>query len=133
MIFDMLKDKMLFIFKRYKYDDNKALAFKDLSFLSKTSSIVITWPFKFITKDESNKNNFDIYYFKDILNRKRSTLTFRVLKKKMIKKPYLIDIAEIDASTYYHLIRNKKNKLFSLIMNEIYNIFNEPFEVISQL
>ena len=51
----------------------------------------------------------------------------------MIKKFNLIDIIKIDESIYYHLIRNKKNKLFSLIMNEIYDIFNEFFEIISQL
>ena len=43
----------------------------------------------------------------------------------MIKKFDLIDITEIDASTYYHLIRNKENKLFSLIMNEIYDTLCE--------
>ena len=67
----MLKDKMLFIFKRYKYDDNKTLTFKNLSFLSKTSFVVITRPFKFIIKNEFNKDNFDMNYFKDISNRKK--------------------------------------------------------------
>ena len=51
----------------------------------------------------------------------------------MIKKLDFIDIIKINASIYYHLTRNKENKLFSLIMNKIYNILNEPFEVISQL
>ena len=51
----------------------------------------------------------------------------------MIKKLNFIDIVEINASTYYYLIRNKENKLFSLIINEIYDIFNEFFEIISQL
>ena len=30
----------------------------------------------------------------------------------MIKKSDLINIIKINASTYYHLTRNKKNKLF---------------------
>ena len=51
----------------------------------------------------------------------------------MIKKFNLIDIIKIDALTYYHLIRNKENKLFSLIINEIYNIFNKSLKIISQL
>ena len=51
----------------------------------------------------------------------------------MIKKLNFIDIVEINASTYYYLTRNKKNKLFFLTMNEIYDIFNKLFEVISQL
>ena len=61
------------------------------------------------------------------------TLIFKTLKEKMIKKVNVIDIVEIDVSTYYYLIRNKKNKLFSLIINKIYDIFNKPFEIISQL
>ena len=51
----------------------------------------------------------------------------------MIKKLNFIDIIKIDASTYYYLIRNKKNKLFFLIMNEIYDILNESLEIKSQL
>ena len=82
IVFDMLKDKMLFIFKRYKYNDNKTLAFEDLSFLLKTPFIIITRSFKSIIKNESNKNNFDINYSKNILNKKRSILTFRIFKKR---------------------------------------------------
>ena len=129
----MLKDKMLFIFKRCKYNNNKILIFKNLSFLLKTSFIIIIRSFKFIIKNKSNKNNFDINHFKDILNKKRLTLTFKALKEKIIKKFNFIDIVEIDISTYYYLIRNKDNKLFSLIINKIYDIFNKPFEIISQL
>ena len=46
-----------------------------------------------------------------------------------IKKPNLIDIAEINTSIYYYLIRNKKNKLFSLIMNEIYDTLIDLLKV----
>ena len=37
----MLKDKILFIFKRYKYNDNKILIFKNLLFLLTTLFIII--------------------------------------------------------------------------------------------
>ena len=57
----------------------------------------------------------------------------KALKEKMIKKFDFIDIAEINISIYYYLTRNKKNKLFSLIMNKIYDIFDESFEIISQI
>ena len=124
---------MLFIFKRYKYNNNKILVFKKLSFLLKTLSIIIIRPLKSIIKNESNENNFDINYFKDILNKKKSISTFKTFKKKIIKKLNLIDIIKINASTYYYLTRNKKNKLFSLTMNKIYDILNKPFEIISQL
>ena len=112
IVFDMLKDKMLFVFKRYKHDDNKAFAFENLSFLLKTSFIIIIRPFKFIVKNKSNENNFDINYSKNILNKKRSILTFKAFKEKMIKKFDLIDIIKINALIYYYLIRNKKNKFF---------------------
>ena len=130
IVLDILKDKILFIFERCEYDDNKILAFKNLSFLLKISSVVIIRPFKSIAKNESNENNFDMNYFKNTSNKKRSTLTSRVFKEKMIKKPDFIDIIEINASIYYYLIRNKENKLFSLTINKIYNIFNEFFEII---
>ena len=121
------------MFERYKYDDNKILAFENLSFLSKTSLVIIIWSFKFIIKNESNEDSFDMNYFKDILNKKRLILTFRTFKKKMIKKFNFIDIVKIDTSIYYHLIRNKENKFFFLIINEIYDILNKFFEIISQL
>ena len=131
IVLDMLKNKMLFVFKRCEHDDNKILAFKNLSFLSKTPFIIITRSFKFITKNKSNEDSFDMNHFKNISNKKRSILTFKTFKEKMIKKFDFIDIVEINASIYYYLIRNKENKLFSLIMNEIYDIFNKPFEIIS--
>ena len=78
----MRKDKILFIFKRYKYDNNKVSALKNLSFLSITLFIIITRSFKFIIKNELNENNFDINFSKDI--RKRSTLIFKTFKKRII-------------------------------------------------
>ena len=47
MIFDIRKNKMLFIFKRYKHNDNKVLISENLSFLSITLFIIII-SFKFI-------------------------------------------------------------------------------------
>ena len=46
-----------------------------------------------------------------------------------IQKSDFIDIAEIDVSAYYYLIKNKENKLFFLTMNEIYDTFIQFFEV----
>ena len=126
IVFDMLKDKMLFISKRCEYDDNKISISKNLSFLSIISSI-ITRPFKFIIKNESDENSFDMNSSKDILNKKRIISTFKTFKKKMIKKFNLIDILKIGVSVYYYLIRNKENKLFSLTMNEIYDTSYESF------
>ena len=49
----------------------------------------------------------------------------------MIKKLNFINIAKTNALIYYYSIRNKKNKLFSLIINNIFNIFNKTFKIIS--
>ena len=130
IVFDMFKDKILFLFERCDHNNNKILTIKDLSFLF-TSFVIITRFFKFIVENDSNENNFDINYSKDVSNKKRSISTLRAFKEKKIQKLNLIDIIKIDAFAYYHLIRNKENKLFFLIMNKIYDIFiQQPFEVI---
>ena len=128
IIFNMRKDKMLFVFKRYKYDDNKILTSENLSFLSITLFIIIIRSLKFIIKNKSNENDFDVNFSKDI--KKKSISTFKTFKEKTIQKFNFINIIKIDALIYYHLIRNKKNKLFSLIMNEIYDTFIESFEIL---
>ena len=119
VVFDMFRDKILFLFKRYDHNNNKILISKDLSFLSNASFIIITRPSKFIVKNDSNEDNFDMNHSKNVFNRKRLTSTLKTLKEMKIQKFDLIDIVEIDASAYYYLIRNKENKLFSLTINEI--------------
>ena len=119
---------MLFIFKRYEYNNNKVSISKNLSFLSITSP-VITRLLKLIIKDELKKDNFDINLSKDISNKKKTISILKTFKKKMIKKPDFINIAKIDVSIYYYLIRNKKNKLFSLMINEIYDTLYKSFSL----
>ena len=127
VILDMRKDKMLFISKRYKYNDNKVSASENLSFLSIILFIVIT-SFKSIVVDSDEESSDSS---KDI--RKRSTSTLRTFKKKMIQKSDLLNIVEINVLIYYYLARSKENKLFSLIMNEIYDTPIEPFEISSSM
>ena len=86
----MRKDKILFIFKRCEYNDNKISASEDLLFLSIISFIIIIRSFTFIVKNESNENNFDINFSKD--NKKRLTLIFKAFKEKMIQKFDFLDI-----------------------------------------
>ena len=128
VIFDMRKNKMLFIFKRCEHDDNKILISKNLSFLSIISFIIITRSLKLIVKNELNENDFDMNSLKDI--KKRSTSIFKTFKKKIIQKPDLLNIIKIDALIYYYLIRNKENKFFSLIINEIYDTLIKSFEIL---
>ena len=127
IIFDMRKNKMLFVFKRYKYNDNKVSASENLSFLSIISFIVIT-SLKFTVKN-SNEKSFDVNFSKDI--KKRLTSTLRAFKKKMIEKFDFLNTVKIDVLIYYHLIRSKENKLFSLTINEIYDTFIKSFETLS--
>ena len=129
MVFDMRKDKILFIFKRYEHNDNKVSAIKDLSFLSIISFVIITL-LKFIVEN-LNEKSLNMNSSKD--TRKRSTSTPRTFKEKMIQKSDLLNIVEIDVSTYYYLARSKENKLFSLTMNEIYDIFIKPLEILSSM
>ena len=82
IVFNMLKNKILFVFKRCEYDNNKILISKNLSFLSTILFIIIIRSFKFIIKNELNKDNFDINLLKEISNRKRSILIFKTFKKK---------------------------------------------------
>ena len=70
---------MLFISKRYKYNNNKTSTSKNLSFLS-IISFIVTRSFKFIVKNELNENNFDINLLKNILNKKKITLIFKTFK-----------------------------------------------------
>ena len=51
----------------------------------------------------------------------------------MIQKLDLLNIIEINISIYYHLARSKKNKLFFLIMNEIYDTLIKSFEILSSI
>ena len=129
IILDMRKDKVLFVSKRYKYDDNKVSASENLSFLSITSFIIII-SLKSIAEN-SNEKSFDMNSSKD--TRKRLTFIFKTFKKRMIQKLDLLNIIEIDVSIYYYLTRSKENKFFSLIMNKIYDIFIESFEILSSM
>ena len=99
MVFNMRKNKVLFIFERYKYNDNKVSTSENLSFLSITSFIIII-SFKFIVTN-SNEESSDVNSSKDI--KKKSTSIFKTLKKKMIQKFDFLNIVEIDVLIYYYL------------------------------
>ena len=84
VVLDMLKDKILFLSERCDHNDNKISTSKDLSFLPNASSIIIIRSFKSIVENDSNENNFDINYSKDVSNRKKSILILKIFKKKKI-------------------------------------------------
>ena len=125
----MRKNKILFISKRYKHNDNKVSTSENLSFLPIISFIIIT-SFKSIAEN-SDEKSFDVNSLKN--TRKKSTLTLKAFKKKMIQKSDFLNIVEINVSIYYYLTRSKENKLFSLIINEIYDIFIESLEILPSM
>ena len=65
----MLKNKLLFILKRYKYNNNKTSLLKNLSFLSIISFIIIIRFFKLIITNKSNEDDFNIKFSKNISNK----------------------------------------------------------------
>ena len=129
MILDMRKNKILFVFKRYKYNDNKISTIENLSFLSITSSIIIISLKP--TIENSNEENSNVNSSKN--TRKRSTSTLKALKEKMIQKFNFLNIVKINVSIYYYLIRSKENKLFSLTINKIYDILIKSFEILPSM
>ena len=82
VVLDMLKNKILFLFKRCDYNNNKILTSKNLSFLSNVSFVIITRFFKFIVENDFNEDSFDM--LKNVFNKKRSTLILRALKEMKI-------------------------------------------------
>ena len=126
VILNMRKNKILFISKRYEHNNNKVSIIENFSFLPITSFVIITSPKSIV--ENLNEESSDVDFSKD--TRKRSTSTLKTFKEKMIQKSNLLDIVEIDVSIYYYLARSKENKLFSLIMNEIYDIFIKLFEIL---
>ena len=125
----MRKNKILFIFKRYKHNDNKVSTTENLSFLSITSFVIITFLKSII--ENLNEESLNVNPSKN--TRKRLTFILKAFKKKMIQKSNLLNIVEINVSIYYYLTRSKENKLFSLIINEIYDTFIKSFEILPSM
>ena len=80
--------------------------------MSTILSIVITRPFKSIVENDSNEDSSDMNHSKNVSNKKKSTSTLRALKEKKIQKSDFIDIVEINALTYYYLVRNQNEQTF---------------------
>ena len=99
VLLDMIKNKILFISRRYEYDYNITFNYSDLSFIF---------------------NNAYTLILRIIL--KYSLIS--IVEDKIIRdidsllKDQNINILEIEVVVYYRLTRDKNNKLFSLIINK---------------
>ena len=129
VVLDMRKNKILFVFKRYKHNDNKVLAIENLSFLSIISFVIITLLKP--TVENLNEKSLNVNPSKD--TRKKLTPILKTFKKKKIQESDLLNIIEINILTYYYLTRSKENKLFSLTINKIYDTLIEPPEILSSI
>ena len=99
VLLNIIKDKILFISRRYKYNYNITFSYSDLSFIFNTACTSI---------------------LRTIL--KRSLIS--IVEDETIKdinslsKDQNINILEVEVVVYYRLTRDKNNKLFSLIINK---------------
>ena len=68
---------------------------KNVLFLSTILFIINIRSFKFIIKNESNKDDFNIEFLKNISNRKKSTLISKSFKKKRFKSLILLTLLKL--------------------------------------
>ena len=68
---------------------------KNVLFLSTILFIINIRSFKFIIKNESNKDDFNIKFLKNISNRKKLTLISKSFKKKRFKSLILLTLLKL--------------------------------------
>ena len=106
VLLNIMRDKILFILERYKYNYNVTSSPSSLLFIldSTYTSILKT-----------------ILLFYLLLISKRSLISIvedkTIQKINSLSKDKNIDIFEVGVVVYYRLARDKNNKLFSLIIN----------------
>ena len=97
-LLDMIMDKILFVLRRCNYNNNNTSFFKELIFISlKLSSFLLLLVI--------SKRSLSAKVEEETINNITS-----LLKNKDI------DILKVEATVYYKLVRDKDNKLFSLII-----------------
>ena len=98
VLLNIIKNKILFISRRYEYNYNTTFSYSDLSFILNTTCTstlrtILKRSLIFIVEDKT---------IKDI---------------NSLLEDQNINILEVEVVVYYRLIRDKNNKLFSLIIN----------------
>ena len=100
----MIRDKILFLLERCEYNNNIILLAEDLAFLSNVIASSYTILKRSLNSILENKINLAI---------KTTEIAYEITSKIILK---IINIAKIEAISYYRLARDKENKLFSLII-----------------
>ena len=98
VLLNIIKNKILFISRRYEYNYNITFNYSDLSFISNTTytsilRTILKYSLISIVEDKT---------IKDI---------------NSLLKDQNINILEVEVVVYYRLTRDKNNKLFSFIIN----------------
>ena len=99
VLLNIIKNKILFISRRYEYNYNITFNYSDLSFISNTTytsilRTILKYSLISIVEDKT---------IKDI---------------NSLLKDQNINILEVEVVVYYRLTRDKNNKLFSFIINK---------------
>ena len=99
VLLNIIKNKILFISRRYEYNYNTTFSYSDLSFILNTTCTstlrtILKRSLIFIVEDKT---------IKDI---------------NSLLEDQNINILEVEVVVYYRLIRDKNNKLFSFIINK---------------
>ena len=99
VLLNIIKNKILFISRRYKYNYNITFSYSDLSFILNTTYTSI---------------------LRTILKRSLISIVEDEIIEDInsLSRDQNINILEIEVVVYYRLTRDKNNKLFSLIINE---------------
>lgn len=121
VLLDMLRDKILFVPGRCSHDGNTVSLDKDLTFVSATPRLPIPCVEDASDGDQdlSSSESDDFVLGSP---RKRTLTSPKPLKSHRKSNPGNLDICEISADAFHLNAKNKANRLFSLTINETYNL-----------
>ena len=116
---NILNNKLLFVLRRYSYNENEVSLAKDLIFID---SFKVAFSNYFIILKVILKRSFK-FTIKNVF----STTNTLTLIKYLIKKDSLVtnsfdslNILEINTIAFYKLVKNKTNNLFIITLSEKY-------------
>lgn len=144
VLLDMLRDKVLFVPGRCNHDGDKVSPREDLTFLTPvatpspaSSPVILKRPrppsptveaeeedpaSSSDDRHEADKDSSDSDAFILGSSRGRTIPNPREIKKQKASNPDYLDIHEISADAFYMNAKDKRNKLFSLTMNEVHEL-----------
>ena len=104
ILLNIIRNKILFLLERCEYNNNIILLAENLVFLSNIIASSYTILKRSLNSILENKINLAI---------KTTEIAYEIILETILKT---INVAEVEAISYYRLARDKENKLFSLII-----------------